>query len=94
MSLLGVSAGAAPNAARLYIEYICSAGRTKSHGETAEFVLFRKSRRLLPAPRGGPSDARTVFMRATAEDSKNCGDEMRQYFFGEQVAPPLLNQAR
>ena len=67
------------NAARLYIEYICSLEGQKAMAETAEFVLY---------PQVAPSFAgaelvpqRTVFMEEpTAEEFKKLLDEMRQIF--------------
>lgn len=80
VNYLGVSRKAPhSNAARLYIEYICSLEGQKAMAETAEFVLY---------PQVSPSFAdanqvpqRTIFMEEpTAEDFKKLQDEMRQIF--------------
>lgn len=80
VNYLGVSRKAPhSNAARLYVEYICSLEGQKAMAETAEFVLYPQ---VAPAFAGADQvPQRTVFMEEpTAEEFKQLRDEMRQIF--------------
>lgn len=80
VNYLGVSRKAPHgNAARLYIEYICSLEGQKAMAETAEFVLYPQ---VAPAFAGAELvPQRTVFMEEpTADEFKKLADEMRRIF--------------
>jgi iron(III) transport system substrate-binding protein len=68
-----------PNAAKLYVDYICSAEGQKAMAATGEFVL---APHIAPAIPGAAEVAqRTVFMEEpTAEEFKKLRDEMQQIF--------------
>ena len=77
---LGVGRKAAsPNAARLYVEYICSTEGQKAMAATGEFVLAPQ---IAPAIAGAAEVAqRTLFMEEpSAEEFKKLREEMRQIF--------------
>jgi iron(III) transport system substrate-binding protein len=68
-----------PNAARLYVDYLCSAEGQKAMAATGEFVLAPQ---IAPAIAGAADVAqRTVFMEEpSAEEFKKLRDEMQQIF--------------
>ena len=77
---LGVSKKAvAPNAGKLYIDYICSPEGQKAMAATGEFVLAPQ---IVPTIPGAAEVAqRTIFMKEpSAEEFKKLRDEMRQIF--------------
>ncbi len=77
---LGVSKKAAnPNAARLYVEYICSPEGQKAMAGTGEFVLAPQ---IAPAIAGASEVAkRTIFLdEPSAEQFKKLRAEMREIF--------------
>ncbi|MBM4264404.1 MAG: extracellular solute-binding protein [Deltaproteobacteria bacterium] len=67
------------NAARLYIEYICSLEGQKAMADIAEFVLYPQ---VAPAFAGADQvPQRTIFMEEpSAEEFKQLREEMRQIF--------------
>ena len=67
------------NAARLYVEYICSPEGQKAMAATGEFVLAPQ---VVPATQGAAEVAqRSVFMQEPGvEEFKKLRDEMRQIF--------------
>lgn len=78
---LGVSRkGPHANAARLYVEFLCSPEGQKAVAETGEFVL---SPGIAPAVPGAPQVAqRSQFMdEPSAEEFKKLQAELRQMFF-------------
>ena len=80
---LGVGKKAAnPNAARLYVEYICSPEGQKAMAATGEFVLAPQ---IAPAIAGAAEVAqKTIFMEEpSAEEYKKLREEMRQIFMGK-----------
>jgi ABC-type Fe3+ transport system substrate-binding protein len=80
VNYLGVSRKAPhTNAARLYIEHICSLEGQKAMADTAEFVLYPQ---VAPSFAGADQvPQRTLFMdEPDAEEFKKLRDEMRQIF--------------
>lgn len=80
---LGLSAKAAnPNAAKLYMEYLCSPEAQKSVAELGEFVL---SPGIYPPIKDADKvTANAIFMdNPTAEEYKKLGAEFRQLFLGK-----------
>jgi iron(III) transport system substrate-binding protein len=79
---LGVSAKAAnPNAAKLYMEYLCSPEGQKTVADLGEFVL---SPGILPPIKDADKvTANSIFMdNPTAEEYKKLSAEFRQIFLG------------
>jgi iron(III) transport system substrate-binding protein len=79
-NLIGLGKRAAhPNAAKLYMDYICSAEGQKAMAATGEFVLAPQ---IAPAIAGAAEVAqRSVFMEEpTAEEFKKLRDEMQNVF--------------
>jgi iron(III) transport system substrate-binding protein len=80
---LGLSAKAAnPNAAKLYMEYLCSPEAQKLVAELGEFVL---SPGVYPPIKDADKvTANAIFMdNPTAEEYKKLGAEFRQLFLGK-----------